>query len=651
MSSTTAGPSQPHLSVVGLPIGALDPTQPARLLSSSGSKLSFATFHPLTATKALQKEHSRSDELSSKRRVVLETLSTGESFWRWVPRAKGVEAGGDEGEWPRVINICGQLVTCSQDQWDIYKLDPQYDCTVLPAPALSTITRCASDAPPAATRSSPSKATSKRAYVEDSSDDDLPMPGSIKKSRRAPAEVPEADEDFEDSDEEVEMIVESAPDLTAAREARRKKIEENRKKRRAKLFKTMEKKARTLVDKQGSQTEGPGEVQDLSMTDLTIQDTQSPAESQLPPYSNLPSFAHSTQPPSYTSQPAEQPPASSTDSKLFSLKRVHDSPDVQPYKRARYTQSPTSSRQEYVKKVSNRERFRQGKYNERLEQMRAERNQFFEAKLRAEFTQELRSTGSSSASGTTSDTAPSSPQDTQDTPVSEEDPISLEEKIRRIQEMNSYEQARRERDEAQRRAEAAEAEKKRKQEEALQRERERLERLQQEREREEERRRKEHEEETQRQRRAQEEAERRAKEQQRRAQSERYASGPWTPLRALERYRLLCDEFDAASFSSERPMQVEDVPWPVLAHPARFALEDVDWAAVEAFFGAVSKHMRAADFKTFVEKSHRRFHPDRWRGRRILQSIVDDELRACLEVAANTVAQAITPIWREAKSS
>lgn len=634
MTSTMAGPSQATLSIVGLPIGALDPTQPARLLSSPDSRLSFATFHPLAASHSLQKEPSRSDELCSNRRVVVETLPTGESFWRWVPRAKGVENGGDEGEWPRVVNICGRLVMCSQDQWDIYKLDPQYECTVYPVPALSTITRRISTTAPATFRQTPPKA--KRAHVEESSDEELPMPGNLKKTRHVPGDQqPEAEEDdFTDSDEEVEMIVESAADLATAREARRRKTEENRKKRRARLASAMEKKAKHSEETPVSR--GLDEVQDLSMLDLTLADTQPTTETQAPPDSNPPPYAPQSQ---SGSVPAGVNGGNPSDSK-----RAHDSSDVPPAKRAR-TRSPSGVREELAKKKSNRERFKQGKYYERLKKMRADRDHAFVEGLRATVPPEWQDAASSSSS-TSSEPSPPTPQDTE----VPEDPISLEEKVRRIQEINAYEQARRERDEAQKRAEAAEAERKRKQEEALRREHEKAERLRREREQEEERRRKQQEEDARRRKRQQEEAERARREQERRQEQERHSYGPWTTQRALERYKNLADAFDAAQYSQENPISFSLVPWPVLHKPSQFSIEDVDWASVEAFFAAVRTRMRAAEYKAFVEKSHRRFHPDRWRARRVLQSVKDDELRACLEVAANTVAQAITPLWREVKS-
>lgn len=229
----------------------------------------------------------------------------------------------------------------------------------------------------------------------------------------------------------------------------------------------------------------------------------------------------------------------------------------------------------------------------------------------------------------------------------EEDPISLEEKIKRIQEINAFEQERIRiaKEAAQKRAQEAEAEKRRKQEEQWARQREEAARERREREEEAARRKRRQQEEQERLRR-QKEAEELKRRQQ---QQERWSYGPWTSQRALERYRSLADAFDVAQFSVENPISFVSVPWPVLHKPTMFSVEDIDWQAVETFFETVKQHMRWQDYKIFVEKSHRRFHPDRWRARRVLQSLEDEELKACLEVAANTVAQAITPIWQEVK--
>lgn len=155
---------------------------------------------------------------------------------------------------------------------------------------------------------------------------------------------------------------------------------------------------------------------------------------------------------------------------------------------------------------------------------------------------------------------------------------------------------------------------------------------------------------------AQQEAERlaweeeaRQREIRQRRQRQRWESGPWTTHRALERYRMLSDEFDTTKFTSGQSITFHDIPWPVLRAPAHLTVEDIDWSAVEAFFATVKSHMRPQDYQEFVEKSHRRFHPDRWRARKLWAAVTDEVERGYLEVAANTVAQAITPIWRAVK--
>lgn len=152
-----------------------------------------------------------------------------------------------------------------------------------------------------------------------------------------------------------------------------------------------------------------------------------------------------------------------------------------------------------------------------------------------------------------------------------------------------------------------------------------------------------------RQKREQEERVRREKEQKRFQNRARWARGTWTVQRALERYRFLCEQFDNTRFSSDDPLTFDDIPWPILH--CTFSVEDIEWSAVEKFFASVKPHMRIQDYRVFVEKSHRRFHPDRWRARGLLRSMQDDDERGFLEVAANTVAQALTPLWREAKGN
>lgn len=122
------------------------------------------------------------------------------------------------------------------------------------------------------------------------------------------------------------------------------------------------------------------------------------------------------------------------------------------------------------------------------------------------------------------------------------------------------------------------------------------------------------------------------RERDRRQRQQRWSYGPWTVQRALERYRVLCESFDGTKYSECNTLTADIVPWPVLQSPLTFAVEDVSWLAVEKFFYEVKGLMRPQDYKSFVEKSHRRFHPDRWRGRSLLKSVIDETERACMEV-------------------
>jgi len=126
--------------------------------------------------------------------------------------------------------------------------------------------------------------------------------------------------------------------------------------------------------------------------------------------------------------------------------------------------------------------------------------------------------------------------------------------------------------------------------------------------------------------------EREIRDQERRQRRQRWSFGPWTTQRALERYRVLSESFDVTKFTFGLPLNVEDVPWPLLQSPRYFSVEDVSWDSVERFFEAIRPHLRHQDFKTLVEQSHRRFHPDRWRSRNLLKTVEDETIRDCMEV-------------------
>ena len=80
--------------------------------------------------------------------------------------------------------------------------------------------------------------------------------------------------------------------------------------------------------------------------------------------------------------------------------------------------------------------------------------------------------------------------------------------------------------------------------------------------------------------------------------------GPWTSRRVLERYpgilRVLRRGGEARNADLRGHTLVNFTS----------GREDIDWAAMETFFRTVCGHMRAQDYRVFVEKSHRWFHHD-----------------------------------------
>ncbi|KAJ7694897.1 hypothetical protein B0H17DRAFT_1199045 [Mycena rosella] len=132
---------------------------------------------------------------------------------------------------------------------------------------------------------------------------------------------------------------------------------------------------------------------------------------------------------------------------------------------------------------------------------------------------------------------------------------------------------------------------------------------------------------------------------------ERWSAGAWTPARALERLRLQMDEFDRIKFSEAQPLTFRVIPWPVLTDPLDLDVEQIDWDAVEMFFARAKAQMadNVAEYNSLVERVHRMFHPDKWKARGVLLTVMDEELKGVLETAGNVVAQAMTPLWRKSK--
>jgi hypothetical protein len=124
----------------------------------------------------------------------------------------------------------------------------------------------------------------------------------------------------------------------------------------------------------------------------------------------------------------------------------------------------------------------------------------------------------------------------------------------------------------------------------------------------------------------------------------------WSHWLALQRFQAACEEFDTITFSEQQPLAFESVPWPVLHRPDSQTVSTIDWSAVEAFFRQVRIQLQLPAYKDLVEKTHRRFHPDRWSSRGTLSTVFDRDSREKIREAGKVVSQAITPIWRESKN-
>jgi hypothetical protein len=135
-----------------------------------------------------------------------------------------------------------------------------------------------------------------------------------------------------------------------------------------------------------------------------------------------------------------------------------------------------------------------------------------------------------------------------------------------------------------------------------------------------------------------------------RARDQRFCNTLWAPSLALKRFQAVCDEFDTIIFSEQQPLVFENVPWPVLHRPDSLNVGTIDWSAVEAFFRQFRVQLPLLAYNDLVEKTHRRFHPDRWSSRGVLATVFDGDAREKIREAGNVVSQAITPIWRESKN-
>ncbi|KAK0458265.1 uncharacterized protein EV420DRAFT_388546 [Desarmillaria tabescens] len=119
----------------------------------------------------------------------------------------------------------------------------------------------------------------------------------------------------------------------------------------------------------------------------------------------------------------------------------------------------------------------------------------------------------------------------------------------------------------------------------------------------------------------------------------------WTDSQAVERFLVLTDEFETTEYSKSKPLTSSGIPWPVLTNPRRFKVTDLDdWQAVDDFFKFAKRYQEAHVYKKMVMRAKQMFHPDRWKSRSLLRTVMDDSVRSSLETAGNKVSQAVNAL-------
>ncbi|KAF5316902.1 hypothetical protein D9611_003889 [Ephemerocybe angulata] len=644
---STSRPGPINLTQAGPTPGVLDPTQKARILRDTTSTISFSAFDPLTAggqdaSLNLQRRLNIQDDRPAPKRIVIEISRTGQSTWRFVPRARREEGVDDEGIWPRVLDICGNLVYCSQDQWDIYKLDPNYDCLVKKFPSLSTIRPTNPHVRHPTVEPTP---LGKRAYGEG----EVLEPESPKKRVHYDVtmeSIRSTSEDGDDEDEEEEDLV--AEMITDEQQARyRNPTPTAATSRPLKQPTPLPKERSPLTPRMAKPVNQPGPK---TPTPLKRRKSQSvPPESIKKRKEIFETKLDTTQEEEETEEEGPRRKKVNFEAPRPVNKRTPSNPPVtQRELRAKKREREEQKRKRWEEEQQARIRLRE----ERL--MRdAMENVPPPSNTQPGSQWNFHGHGNQGLDRDSSMRGFSDFEDEKPAPgtgfSSAEEAAraaAIEESRRKLAELEAdrpiWETAAKERaarEEAEQSAARAKAEaKRRKEQDRAQQERERVRRQQEEAEAQ-----LRHEEEEKEVRRTQ-----RAKERQ--ARKARWTSGKWTIPRAVERFKETSDYFDMARFSEEHPLSIDDVPWPTLRHPDAFSLpEDVDWDSVEHFFDILKNHMRTQEYITLVEKSHRRFHPDRWRSRGLFKSVIDSEERNWMEVAATTVSQALTPIWQKVR--
>ncbi|KAK0443222.1 hypothetical protein EV421DRAFT_1805503 [Armillaria borealis] len=122
----------------------------------------------------------------------------------------------------------------------------------------------------------------------------------------------------------------------------------------------------------------------------------------------------------------------------------------------------------------------------------------------------------------------------------------------------------------------------------------------------------------------------------------------WSSQRAINRFYFVLKEFETTQFSEARPLTPNSVPWPVLISPTRFYVGMLeDWTLADKFFDRARRSLPYDAYRDLISRTRQTFHPDRWRSRNLLNTVMDEPLRAVMEDAGNKVSQAVNRLYQD----
>ncbi|KAH9485397.1 hypothetical protein JR316_0002305 [Psilocybe cubensis] len=559
--------------LMGSTPGVLDPTQASRLLRKPNSTLLFASFDPNIAVPyniSQLGSMSLNDNNCRPKRIVIETIPGVGSFWRWVPRARLREHIQDEGGFPRMVRVCGEPYIISQDQWDIYKLDPLYDCFVDDFSCLSVITK----------KDSPS-------YGSYSSDYSSTWPDSRWQKPSSDGLI--VDDDMMEIDEDI-----AHQSLPKPQSRSKRKVSPRT----------------SFYFNFGNNSDGTSpSTTSKRNADLSFQNLRNPEEEENDYFDqdnlhrNTKQFIPKIRKRARTMSPtSQQRAANAHKTKWKNAKQAR----MDREKAERILRREQEFEREILRDVppanfSSPDHKFCGIPEETEEEMNEPQPQ------------------------------PMQEPEEEEVVVDNEEQANaqrLAESRRKMEELNADRDRQRQREKMLReeRQEGRRAQTEGPSREQIKRQKVEEEELRRQAEAKQK-------EELKQARLRQEQIRRRAElmagfQEEREARHRQWDYGRWDRARAMERYRHVGHFFDKARFSCETlPLTVIDIPWPTLRHPRENTPRDMDYETVTDFFLGAKEILRGQEYKEVMKSSFHRFHPDRWNSRNLYNAVLDEQER------------------------